>query len=172
MKINIGCGKQTWPDFYCVDAVRHPRATRAPDALFAFSFDKDGNLLERLPLGDSCAAEVHNYHFIEHVHEWEAPAVVAEFYRLLKNGGNLYMELPNLEHACRNLLKGKPDQWCMWPLYGDGTHKDPYMCHKYGYTPKTIKRLLGNAGFRGIKILPPQTHGRKANRDMRVEAVK
>lgn len=172
MKLNIGCGKQTWDGFWCCDAVQHPRAKRPLDCEYIFEFDVDGGLIEGIPLDSDCASELHNYHFIEHVHEWEAPAVVAEFYRLLKNGGKLIMECPNLEHACRNLLKGTGDQMSMWPLYGDGSHRDPFMCHKYGYTPKTIKRLLGNAGFRDIRVLPPQTHGRRKNRDMRVEAVK
>lgn len=171
MKINAGCGRHTWNGYYCIDAVQHPKATRPIDLEFTFSFD-NGDLVELVPLPDGCASEVFNGHFIEHVHEWEAPAVVAEFYRLLEPGGLLVMELPDLELACRNLLKGKPDQYSMWPLYGDGTLRDPLMCHKFGYTKKTITALLADCGFRNIRNLPPQTHGKRANRDMRVEAIK
>lgn len=172
MKLNVGCGKQTWDGFFCVDAVQHPKASRPIDLVYEFTFTPEGYLREMLPLDDGCVSELHNYHFIEHVHEWEAPAVINEFFRLLELGGRLVMELPDIEHACRNILKGKADQWGMWPLYGDGSHKDPYMCHKYGYTKKTMRRLLANAGFREIKFSEPLTHGRRKERDMRVEAIK
>lgn len=172
MKLNVSAGKQTWPGFYCIDAVQHPKATRKLDLIYVFEFHKDGSMVNQIPLEDGCASEIHCYHFIEHVFEWEAPAVIQEFHRLLKKGGQLIMELPNLEHACRNLLKGTSDQFSYWPLYGDGTHKDPYMCHKFGYTPKTIKRLVCSNGFSNPVVGKPQVHGRRANRDMRIEAVK
>jgi hypothetical protein len=169
MKLNIACGKQTWPAFYCVDAVRHPKATRDPDLLHAFQFE-GATLTNPLPLADGCADQVHSYHFIEHVYAWEAPALVAEFRRLLSTEGLLVLELPNIEAAARNLLAGMNDQMAMWPLYGDPEHVDPYMCHRWGYTPATIKALLESQGFGAIRVLPPLTHGAKGNRDMRVEA--
>lgn len=172
MKINVGCGKQTWDDFYCIDAEKHPRAKRAPDLIHAFEFGKEGRLLNPIPLDDSVASELHNYHFIEHFFEWEAPALAAEFYRLLKPGGRLIMELPNIEKAARNLVNGSKEHLTMWPLYGDPGHKNPYMCHKWGYTNRTIKALLKGAGFGDIHISEPITHGCKTNRDMRVTAIK
>ena len=171
MKINFACGKQTWDDYFCIDAVQHPDASRNADLLHILEFNQE-LLVNPIPLDDECAEEIVNYHFIEHVYAWEAPAVVAEFYRLLNTGGKLIMECPNIIKACENLLAGSRDQMAMWPLYGDETRKDPYMCHKWGYTPETIAALLRGAGFRKIKVLPPQTHGRRANRDMRIECIK
>jgi predicted SAM-dependent methyltransferase len=172
VKLNIACGKQTWDSFFCVDAVAHPKATRAPDLLHAFQFDGYGNLLNPLPLDDGCAEELHSYHFLEHVYRWQSVALVDEFHRLLKPGGLLVLELPNIEAAARNLLAGMDDQMAMWPLYGDPGHRDEFMCHRWGYTPKTVYSLLAICGFSEIKIKPPQTHGCRANRDMRVEARK
>lgn len=171
MKINIGCGKQTWADFFCVDAVRHPRARRAPDLLHAFKFNGEV-LANPLPLPDAGADEVHSYHFLEHVYRWEAPALVREFHRLLKPNGLLVLELPNIAAAAKNLLAGMDDQMAMWPLYGDPGHKDPFMCHRWGYTPATLVALLEAAGFEDVRITPPRTHGAKTTRDMRVEARK
>lgn len=171
MKLNIAAGKQTWDGWYCVDAVQHPKATRPLDLLFAFEFAGE-TLSTPLPLGDGVASEIFNGHFIEHVYRWEAPAVIAEFRRLLKPGGRLIMELPDLEKCARNLLAGQKDQLCMWGLYGDPGQQSPYMCHRWGYTPATVTDLLLSAGFRKITTGLPQTHGRRHNRDMRVEAVK
>jgi hypothetical protein len=64
------------------------------------------------------------------------------------------------------------DQMAMWPLYGDDTLKDPYMCHKYGWSEQTLKRELEACGFRDVKIRKPQFHGGRENRDMRLECVK
>lgn len=170
MKLNIGCGKQTWNDFVCTDAVQHPKATRPLDLVYAFEFADDGRLKHPIDLPDDCASELHSYHFIEHVFRWEADSVIREFRRLLLPGGTLILELPDIEKAARNLLNGDTDQMCMWPLYGDPGTKDPYMCHKWGYTPKTIKQLLTGNGFNKVRILPPKTHGKRGNRDMRIEA--
>lgn len=172
MKISFGCGKHTWPDFYCIDAVHHPKASRAPDLIYAAAFDREGELVEPIPLPDGCADEVHAYHLIEHVYAWEAPALVKEWRRILKPCGKLILELPNILLAARNLIEGTRDQMSMWPLYGDWSHKDPYMMHRHGYTPETITALVQSCGFDTIQVLPPQTHGAKAKRDMRVEAVR
>jgi predicted SAM-dependent methyltransferase len=140
-----------------------PKAPRPPEILCD---------VKSIPLEDECADVVMALHLLEHFYQWEAPAVVQEWRRLLKPGGKLILELPNLEAACRNLLKGMKDQMSMWPLYGDPGHKDPYMCHRWGYTPKTVVKFLKQQGFKKIRILKPQTHGRRANRDMRVEAIR
>lgn len=171
MKINFGCGKQTWPGFYCVDAIQHPKAARPLDLIYAMQFDGE-KLINPLPLADNCCDELHSYHFLEHVYRWESPAVLAEFHRLLKPSGRLILELPDLEKAAKNLLLGSPDQMSMWGLYGDPGHKDPYMCHRWGYSPATITQLLADAGYQDIRVLPPQTHGARHNRDMRVECIK
>jgi predicted SAM-dependent methyltransferase len=170
VKINFACGKQTWDGFYCIDAVRHSKATREPDLLHVLKFDGVA-LVNPVPLPDRCADELHSYHFLEHVYAWEAPALVAEWARLLKSRGRLILELPDLEKACRNLLAGMKDQMSMWPLYGDPGHRDVYMTHRWGWTPETVKKLLSNH-FHSIKVLPPVTHGAKVNRDMRVEAIR
>lgn len=170
MRINFACGKQTWDGFYCIDAVRHQKASRAPDLLHVLTFDR-GTLVNPLPLEDGVADELHSYHFLEHVYAWESPALVAEWARLLKAGGRLILELPNLEAACRNLLSGAGEQMAMWPLYGDPHHRDVFMCHRWGYTPRTVAELLASE-FHSVRILPPKTHGARSNRDMRVEAIK
>lgn len=168
MKINFGAGKQTWDGFFCIDAVQHPKATRALDLVHAVKFD--GTAIQPLPLPNDCADELHSYHFLEHVWAWEAPALVREWRRLLKQGGLLVLELPNIEHAARNLLAGMNDQMVMFPFYGDPSHMDPFMTHRWGYTPKTVEKLLKECGFTKVRHMEPRTHGARANRDMRVEA--
>lgn len=172
MKINFGCGRRVLREYFNVDAVHNSKAPYAPELLHAIEFDQDGSVRNPLPLPSGCADELFSAHVVEHVHDWQAPHLLAEWKRLIRPGGALVLELPNIEAAARHLLEGKSDQWCMWPLYGDGSHRDPWMCHKYGYTPKTIRRLVEEAGFVDVRLLPPQTHGPRPDRDMRVEARK
>jgi predicted SAM-dependent methyltransferase len=171
VRLNFACGKQTWDGFYCVDAVKHPKASRDPDLLHVLKFE-GAELVNPLPLWDGSASELHSYHFLEHVYAWEAPALVQEWARLLQSGGRLILELPNLEAACKNMLAGMNDQMVMFPLYGDPSHRDVFMCHRWAYTPATVRKLLEDNGFTKVKILPPQTHGARVNRDMRVEAIR
>jgi SAM-dependent methyltransferase len=172
MKINFACGRQVLDGFFNVDAVRHPKAPRDPELIHAVEFDSDGSIRNPLPLKDGCADELHAMHIIEHVFAWEAPALVGEWYRLLKPGGLLVVECPDIEHAARNLLAGLSDQMWLWPLYGDGGTKDPFMMHKNGFTPSKMKWLLSSCGLSNVRHLPPVTHGARLNRDMRFEARK
>ncbi|MCB1836270.1 MAG: methyltransferase domain-containing protein [Alcanivoracaceae bacterium] len=163
MRINVGCGRMVLDGWTNCDVQVSPKAPRPPEILCDAA---------AIPLKSEVADELMALHLIEHFYLWEVPAVLAEWRRLLKPGGRLILELPNLEAACRNLLAGRNDQVSMWPLYGDPGHEDPYMCHRWGYTPKTIKELLVRNAFSEVRIMPPKTHGRRVNRDMRVEAVR
>lgn len=170
MKINYGCGSHIMPGYFNIDALAHNG--KQPDLLHAVTFAADGSVTNKTPLDDNCADELQALHVIEHVYAWEAPHLLAEWKRLLKPGGKLILELPNIRLACQNVIDGLPDQMGMWPLYGDWNHKDPYMMHRHGYTPETIGALLAGAGFTAITHLPPQMHGARVNRDMRAECVK
>lgn len=172
LRINFACGRQVLDGFFNVDAIRHPKAPRDPELIHAVEFDRDGMVRNPLPLDDGCADELHAMHIIEHVREWQAPHLVGEWLRLLKPGGRLIVECPDLEKAAKNLLSGMDKQWWLFPFYGDGSFKDPFMCHLFGYTPKSLARLLSECGFVKIEEKPPQTHGARLNRDMRMEARK
>lgn len=163
MRVHVGCGRHVLDGWWNCDVQRHPKAARDPEALCD---------TRSIPLPDRCASVLMSCHVLEHFYRWEVDDVLAEWRRLLMPGGILILELPNLESACRNLLSGLDDQMCMWPIYGDWSHRDPYMMHKHGYTPGTLRALLEANGFHRVTFSPPQTHGKRANRDMRAEAIK
>lgn len=172
MKINYACGRQVLPGYFNIDAVHNPKASRRPELMHTISFNPDGTVANKTPLPDGCADELMACHFIEHVFEWEAPFLLLEWKRLLKVGGKLILELPNIQAAARNLLEGLSPQMWRFAFYGDGSHKDSFMCHRFGYTPLSIMAAVEAAGFGNVQIMPPQTHGPRPNRDMRVEAIK
>jgi ubiquinone/menaquinone biosynthesis C-methylase UbiE len=162
MKLNLGCGKKYLETFTNVD-VQHIEGAKCPDVLCD---------LKALPFKDDSADEILSVHVVEHFFRWEVGPLLREWWRVLKPGGKMVLELPDVLKAARNLLAGMGDQMAMWPLYGDDTLKDPYMCHKYGWSEQTLKRELEACGFRDVKIRKPQFHGGRENRDMRLECVK
>lgn len=170
MKINFACGNKPLPGFFNIDAVN--RDGTPVDLIYLADFDENCELRERIPLDDECADELHSMHFIEHLYRFHADAMVREWFRLLKRGGRIVLECPNILLAAKNLLAGTRDQLSMWGLYGDETHRDPFMCHRFGYTPATLQKLLENNGFVKVEHRDPQTHRARVNRDMRVEAIK
>lgn len=171
MRIHVGCGRHILDGWVNVDTQRSPKAPRDPEVI--------GSAL-KIPLPDGCADEVMAIHLFEHLHLWEAPKALAEWHRLLKRGGKLVLEMPDVVKCAKNLVKlaDSGDEkairsLAMNGLYGDAGMGDPWMIHKWGWTPKTIKPLLAETGFSSFSEPPTQWHGiGKAHRDFRIEARK
>lgn len=164
MKLNIGCGEKRLPGYTGVDVVARGAADIVAPA-------------QKIPLADDVADEVLAIHLLEHFYQWEADDALAEWKRLLKPGGKLALELPNLKKCMENVLSGftkdgkHPDQMGWWGLFGDPRQRDPYMSHKFGYTPESLKAMLERHGFTRITEQPTQFHRTgKIHRDMRIEA--
>lgn len=168
LRLNIGSGSRRPPGYYNVDIQEDPKATRKLDAI---------GHAKSVPLPDGCACELMAIHFWEHLFRWECDEVMAEWKRLLRPGGKLVLELPNLIKCCQNVIDGRmrggkhPDQLGMWGLFGDDRFKDPHMIHKYGWSPQTLEAYLKEQGFVKIKHLPTVFHpAGRDHRDMRIEA--
>ena len=118
-------------------------------------------------------------HGIEHFLPWEVRDVIVGVHKILRVGGTLILEQPNLEAAARVLLGLDPPQYrgvlesAMWPIYGDPAHRDVGYLHRWGYTPTTLTALLREcAPWASIVSKPQQYHRYATGRDFRLEAVK
>lgn len=163
IKLNLGCGHKILDGYVNIDIVKSPKAIRDPE-LFCD--------LRKLNLKDNYADEAIAIHVIEHFFVWEVVDVLIEWRRVLKPGGLLVLECPDVLKAARNLLNKTDPQESMWGLYGDPLDCNEYMSHKWGWTPETLRLYLEQAGFGGIKETSPQWHGKRCFRDMRLEAFK
>lgn len=166
MRINVGCGEKRLPGYIGVDVVARGAADIVAPA-------------HAIPLDDGVADEVLAIHLLEHMYPWEAEKAITEWKRLLKPGGKLMLELPNLKKCIENILSGfqkdgkHPDQMGWWGLFGDGRSEDAYMMHRYGYTPQSLADVLHRHGFTEITEKPTQFHRTgKLHRDMRIEATR
>ncbi len=166
LRLNLGCGDKILPGYVNVD-VAPARAGRAPDVIC--------DLHKLDPFDADAADEVLAVHVVEHFWRWEVVAVLREWLRVLKPGGRMIIECPNLLTACEELLRdpgraagpGREGQRTMWVFYGDPGWRDPLMCHRWNYTPQSLRALLEEAGLVNVRQEPAQFKLREP-RDMRV----
>ena len=169
-KLNLGCGDKILEGYVNVD-IAESRAGKSPDVLC------DLHKLE--PFEDNSVDEILSVHVIEHFWRWEVADILQEWVRVLKPGGKMILECPNLISACVEFLKnpdacsgpGPEGQTTMWVFYGDPRWKDPLMVHRWGYTPNSLGQVMFNAGLRELKQEPAQFKKREP-RDMRITGIK
>lgn len=123
-----------------------------------------------IPVPTASVDEAIAIHVLEHVWRWECGDALREWFRIMKPGGMLAIEMPDLVKCCRNVVAGLPESMGIRGLYGDQTFRDPLMTHRWLYTEDEIKAELRAAGFAKVRSATPQFHGRRIARDMRVEA--
>lgn len=170
IKLNLGSGGSPLPGYVNVDLAPE-RGGQIPDVVC------DVRDLKVFP--DNYADEIISIHVVEHFWRWEVVDILKEWVRVLKPGGRLILECPNLITACEEVLKdpnvasgpGPEGQRSMWCLYGDPSHKDPLMCHRWLYTPVSLGQVLLEAGLTDLKRELAEFK-LKDPRDMRVTGVK
>lgn len=165
-KLNLGCGDKILPGYINVD-VAGSRQGRKPDVLC--------DLRRLKPFADNEIDEILSVHVVEHFWRWEVVDVVKEWVRVLKPGGMMVIECPNLLTACQEIMQnpdtaigpGKEGRRSMWVLYGDPGWKDPLMMHRWAYTPESLMQLMREAGLVNLRQEPAQFK-LKEPRDMRI----
>lgn len=123
---------------------------------------------------DSTVDEIHAYHVIEHFEVYKVNDILKEWLRMLKPGGKLILEQPDLIKACQWFLKGVKEQdekillhMAMLPFYGQPDPKAPLMAHKWGWWPESLAYAMDKAGLKNIEQHPAETH-MKDVRDFRL----
>lgn len=171
VRLNLGCGDKLLPHYINIDAAPI-RDGRQPDLIC--------DACDLTPFADNSVDEVLSVHLIEHIFPGEVPNAISEWIRVLKPGGRLVIECPNLLSACEALVNmpeaamestGEAAQRTMWAFYGDPVAGDPLMTHKWGYTPQSLSRLLRDAGLRDVLSESPKFKLGEP-RDMRVAGMK
>jgi SAM-dependent methyltransferase len=166
VRLNLGCGDKILEGYVNVD-VAPSRAGKVPDVLC--------DLRNLSSFASDSADEILSVHVIEHFWRWEVEGLLREWVRVLKPGGRLILECPNLISACQALL-ANPDQagqadargrMSMWVFYGDPAWRDPLMCHRWGYSPSSLSALLEGIGLVNVRQGPAQFKMREP-RDMRI----
>lgn len=162
IKLNLGCGFKKLEGYINVDA---EICGTPPDVI---------SDIRKLDLPDNYADEILAVHLIEHINRWEVDDMLRDWIRVLKPGGWLIVECPNIMTACKaivargersTVMESTPET--MWELYGSPYYKSEFMSHKWGYTPTSLKMLFRHHGLK--RVAQDKCRFRKKEpRDMRV----
>ena len=164
-KLHLGCGDKLLAGYINVDAVA--RAGVTPDVVC--------DIRDLKAFQDRYAEEILAVHVIEHFFRWEVDALLKEWLRVLRPGGRMVIECPNLVSACERYLDLEKEighgesepQRTMWVFYGDPRWKDPLMTHRWGYSPEGLAQLMRSVGLVNVRQEPAQFKLREP-RDMRL----
>lgn len=102
---------------------------------------------------------IHCSHCLEHLQWDHAHKALSEFYRVLRVGGFVYIQVPNIEDV-------KPTEEVLYEvnglkisgidiLYGCRvfSRDNPWMLHRSGWVPETLAKALADAGFQHIRVM-------------------
>ncbi len=169
VRLHLGCGPDRREGWVNVDARPgvNPDIVASVDALPMFE--------------DGTVDTIEACHLFEHLPVHEARRALTEWFRLLKSGGALLLELPNFE-ACVRMIGAHRDEHGHdlgmiglfgWPVCveADGVAQ----VHKWGWTPDSLTGALREAGFADVQQEPVTQTWRPAarvDRDFRLRAVK
>jgi SAM-dependent methyltransferase len=159
---NLGCGNKKWDGWINVDLHSDIADIKCD--------------LRKLEIASDSADAVAAIHVLEHFYEWEVFDVLTEWKRILKPNGKMILELPCMDkvfayvHNC--VVSKQPLQpfMTLLALYGDPKHKQPAMCHKWGWFQEPLRQMLESVGMERIEFCVPKYHF--PFRDMRIECYK
>jgi len=148
IKLNLGSGGIEYRGYLSVD-LTDKRAAIKMDAT-------------KLDLDDNSVSEILALHLFEHINPYKSIATLKEWLRVLKPGGKLTMELPDLESLCERYIKANTGKRyglanC---IYGSvnttdsGNPSEITSPHLYGWDKQQIHDHLWNAGFTRIEFMP------------------
>lgn len=162
IKLNLGCGTTMLDGYVNIDTIENEFIKPNVKA----------DITKTLPYESNSVDEIFASHIIEHFRVWQLKEVLNEWRRILKIGGRLVIECPDLEKAIKNFEKYPNDiTMNMWALYGDPHFHEPELEHHWIYSYQTLKPILEEVGFTNFKEDLALMHG-KPDRDFRLECVK
>lgn len=173
VQLNVGCGPHPFPH---EPGVRWINLDLDENALYPSNIEYVPGDARNLPFETEKFDVVFSAHVIEHFWPWEVHAAVKEWSRVIKLGGLLVLECPNLLSCMAMLMQAEysDDKRLRWfalnGIYGNPSEKTLPMKHKWGWTPETLCKLLEECGLQDAVQVPAQF--KQHNRDMRVIAVK
>ena len=143
LKINLGSGSRPLPGFVNVDALAD-----APGV------DVVTDISEPLPFEDGSAELIYAAHILEHFPTDQVPMLLRDWRRVLRDGGQLLVGVPDLDVIARTLVERSgwftpPHGPWLGAIYGG--QKDAYDFHKTGFNAPWLAYLLAEAGFGTVR---------------------
>jgi len=169
LRLHLGCGDVSLASWVNVDGSSDSSADLVMD------FRDVGQVF--LP---DTVDDILMIHSLSYLRLWEARDLLRSLNSLLRSGGKLVLEFPDIEKCAAAILERKGDEAsyleAVRGIYafdtGQVTRRETYQPYAFGWSAGHLVRELEAAGFRDIAVKLPETHGQLAWRDSRVEATK
>jgi len=158
--LHVGCGGTPLPAGQ-FDGCQEIRLDIDP----AVNPDVVGSITD-IPLLSETVDVVYSAHNLEHVADHEVPLALSEFYRVLKHGGRVVLEVPDVQAVAEAIprigLNGVLYQSPGGPispadvLYGwrkAVAGGNGFYAHKTGFTKETLETSLAKAQFRNVTVV-------------------
>jgi SAM-dependent methyltransferase len=164
IKLNLGSGGISYPGYLSVD-MHDPRSHVHMD-------------ITKLDFDDNSVTEILASHVFEHLNPYHAIDILKNWLRVLKPGGKLIMEMPNIEALCRKFVTAnKTERYSILnAVYGSvnttdiGGPDNITSPHLFGWWPESLYDHMAAAGFTDIVFMDEQIPHPELN--FRVEATK
>ena len=132
IRLDIGCGSEETKrvGYIGVDA-------------YTDAADIKANMWD-LPYEDESVDEIYSAQALEHIPKNMVVPTLQEWKRVLKSGGKMHLQLPDLEWACMWWLSHQSIGWDMDIIYGTQKHEGEF--HKTGFSTKIIWDYLQDVG--------------------------
>ena len=165
IKLNLGSGGVPYKGYLSVD-LYDQRAHVQMD-------------ITKLDFDDNTVTEILASHVFEHLNPYHSIDILKDWLRVLKPGGKLIMEMPDIEQLCRRFTETKDTgvrYGILNAIYGSvnttgvGGPDNITSPHLFGWWPQSLWDHLTNAGFTDIQFMDEKIPHPESN--LRVEAKK
>lgn len=164
IKLNLGAGGIEYEGYLSVDKYD----SRA-------HIDMD---ITKLDFDDNSVTEILASHVFEHLNPYHALDILKDWRRVLKPGGKLIMEMPDIEQLCKRFVTASTGEryGILNAVYGSvnttgvGGPDNITSPHLFGWWPQSMYDHLVNAGYTDIVFMDEKIPHPESN--FRVEATK
>ncbi len=105
--------------------------------------------------GKNSVDKIYSRHMLEHLSRKKAPLVIRSWVNILKIGGEIELNFPDLDRYVKFYYKNKKkipvEEFARW-IYGN--QKDKYDFHKAGFNGEYIASILKRAGMKILSVEP------------------
>lgn len=120
------------------------------------------DLTEILPISNDTIDEILSVHVIEHIMPHDVPLMLQDWLRVLRPGGKVAIEWPDLYKMCKFLVEDPSRFYSknskilkrgVAGIFGNiERYRDIAMLHKWGYSADSLKILLTENGFVNVSV--------------------
>jgi len=162
--LNVGCGYRSnrgLPSSFQSGEWREVRLDINPDV----NPDVLCSMIDMNPVATGSVDAIWSSHNLEHLHRHEVPVALREFLRVLREDGVALLTLPDLQAVAELVVADSLETEAYQSPSGPITPLDmiyghtpsiaqgnQHMAHKTGFTARTLREQLLNAGFVDVTV--------------------